>query len=384
MRTVYVDHASATPLHPDVLEAMLPVLREGYGNALSMHSFGREAARLLEEARAKVAALIGGRPEELYFTSCATESNNWALKGVAWALKEKGNHIIISSIEHHSILHSARTLQKWGFEVTQIGVDSQGLVNPDDVRAAMRQDTILVSVMHANNEIGTIEPIAEIARVVHDGGALCHTDAVATVGAIPVDVRALGVDLLTFSGSQFYGPKGAAALYVRRGTRISPLLEGGVQEHGRRAGTENVPAIVGLGKAAELAMQEMEPRSERLRKLAGKMVAGLGQRIDQIVFTGHPTVRLPGHVSLCVKLIEGEAMILMLSMKGIAAASGSACTSRALKASHVLTAIGIDAATAQGSLVFGLGRDSTDEDVDYIVETLPPIVQRLRAMSPLA
>ncbi|MBI2955187.1 MAG: cysteine desulfurase [Chloroflexi bacterium] len=384
MRKVYVDHASATPLHPEVLDAMLPVLRDGYGNALSIHSFGRESAKLLEDARAKIAALINCQAEEVYFTSCATESNNWALKGIAWAAKDRGKHVVISAIEHHSILHSAKTLQRWGFDVTQVPVDSTGLVSPGRVVAAIRPDTILVSVMHANNEIGTIEPIAEIARAVREKGVLFHTDAVATVGMIPVDVKALGVDLLTLSGSQFYGPRGAAALYVRKRARVLPLLEGGVQEHGRRAGTENLPAIVGMGKAAELAVQEMGQRSRSLTRLGERLASGIGKVVDRVVLTGHPTRRLPGHVSLCVQLIEGEAMMLMLSMKGIAAASGSACNSRALKSSHVLSAIGVDAATAQGSLVFTLGRDNDAEDVDYIVESLPPVVERLRAMSPLA
>lgn len=383
MKRVYFDNAAATPTDSRVVEAMIPYLRDEFGNAQSMHDFGKGPRQAIQDARAKVAALIGAKPEEIYFTSCGTESNNWALKGVAWANKDKGKHIITSAIEHHSILHPLKTLERWGYEVTRLPVDSQGLVDPDDVARAIRPDTILVSILHGSNEIGTIEPVAEIGRIAREKGVLFHTDSIQTAGTVPVDVQELGVDLLSLASSQFYGPKGVAALYLRKRTRITPLLEGGIQEDGRRAGTENVPGIVGMGVAAELARLEMEARALHLRKLGDRLRTGLQERIGDIVLTGHPTLRLPGHVSLCIKFIEGEAMLLFLNMKGVAGASGSSCSSKALKASHVLTAIGIDAATAQGSIVFTPNRDNTEEDVDYVLETLPPIVERLRAMSPL-
>lgn len=383
MRKVYFDHAATAPLRPEVAEAMMPYLSEYFGNPQSLHPFGEKPRQAVEVARAKVAALINARPEEIFFTSSGAEANNWALKGVALALQQKGKHIITTPIEHHSIVHPAKTLQRWGFQVTYLPVDPYGLVTPDAVAGAITQDTILVSVMHANNEIGTIEPIAEIGRITREKGVYLHTDAVQTVGALPVDVDALGVDLLTLTGHQFGGPKGVGALYVRRRTRVSPLIEGGIQEEGRRAGTENVPGIVGLGKAAELAQEGIPQRVQRLTTLRERLAQGLADRLAHVLFTGHPTQRLPGHVSLCVQFVEGESMLLFLGMQGVAAASGSTCTSRALRASHVLTAIGVDPAVAQGSLVFTLGMENTEEDVDYVLEVLPPIVSRLREMSPL-
>jgi cysteine desulfurase len=385
MRKVYFDHAATTPIHPKVVEAMQPYLQEQFGNPLSLHSFGEGPREAVEEARAKVADLICARPDEIYFTASGSEANNMAVKGIALMNREKGRHIVVSAIEHQSVLNSTQTLEKLGFEVTQVPVDQHGLVDAGDVVAAIRDDTTLVSVMHANNEIGTIEPVAEIARAVEEKrkGIAFHTDAVATVGTLPVDVKELGVDLLSLAGSQFYGPKGAAALFIKRGTRLMPLIDGGIQERGRRAGTENVPAIVGLGTAAELAKESLAERAEKLVPLRDRLIERLTSEMDRVYLTGHPTKRLPGHVSVCIEFIEGESMLLMLNMQGIAAASGSTCTSRILKASHVLMAIGLEAALAQGSLVFTLGESNTIEDVDYVAEALPPIVERLRQMSPL-
>ncbi len=385
MRKVYFDHAATTPVHPKVVEAILPYLKEKFGNPLSLHSFGEDPREAVEEARAKVADLIGAKPDEIYFTASGSEANNMAVKGIALMNREKGQHVVVSAIEHQSVLNAAQTLEKLGFEVTRVPVDQHGLVDADDVVAAIRDDTTLVSVMHANNEIGTIEPVAEIARAVKEKAKRItfHTDAVATVGTLSMDVKELGVDLLSLAGSQFYGPKGTGALFIKKGTRLMPLIDGGIQERGRRAGTENVPAIVGLGVAAELAKESLAERAERLIPLRDRLIERLTSEMDRVYLTGHPTIRLPGHVSVCVEFIEGESMLLMLNMQGVAASSGSTCTSRALKASHVLMAIGVEAALAQGSLVFTLGESNTIEDVDYVAEVLPPIVERLRQMSPL-
>jgi len=383
MRKVYLDHASGTPIHPQVREEMLPYLKKIFGNPSSLHQFGQEAASAVENARQRVAGLIGAEPEEIIFTGNGSEANNFVLKGIALAHQKKGKHIIVSSIEHFSVLHSAKTLEKWGFKVTYLPVDKYGLVDPAKVARAMTEETILVSIMHANNEIGTIEPIEEISRVVKERRAYFHTDAVATTGIIPLDVGELGVDCLSLSADQFYGPKGAGALFLRKGTRIMPFLEGGIQEDGRRAGTENVPGIVGLGKAAELAKKEMEERRQHFLFLRNKLMDQLPRRIEDLRINGHPELRLPNNVHVCIEFIEGESMLMLLNSQGIAASSGSACTSRALKVSHVLTAIGVPAAVAQGSLLFSLGMDNTEEDIDYLLEALPPIVQRLREMSPL-
>ena len=383
MRKVYLDHVATTPVSHEVLEAMLPYLKDAYGNPQSLHGWGDEAREAIEDARGRVAALIGAQPGEIIFTSSGTEANNFAIKGLALAQQSKGKHIVVSAIEHFSLLHSARTLEKWGFELTLVPVDRYGLVNHEDVAKSIREDTILVSVMHANSEVGTIQPIREIARLAKEAGAIFHTDAVATTGTIPVDVKELAVDALSLAGNQFYGPKGVGALWLRKGVRIIPFLDGGVQEGGRRAGTENVPAIVGLGKAAELAKTEMESRTDRLSTLRNRLIEGLLSRIEHAILTGHLTQRLPGNASFCIEFIEGEAMLMLLSSKGVAASSGSACTSRVLKASHVLTAMGILPEIAQGSLLFSFGLDNTEEDVDYVLEVLPPIVDRLRQMSPL-
>jgi cysteine desulfurase len=385
MRNVYLDHAAVTPIRPEVVEAMQPYLREEFGNPLSLHRYGEGPHKAIEAAREKVAALIGAQANEVYFTASGSEANNMAVKGVALMArsKGKGNHIVVSAIEHQSVLYAAETMGKIGFEVTEVPVDRFGLVDPQAVAAALRDDTVLVAVMLANGEIGTIEPIAEIARLVKGRGISFLADAVDAVGRIPVSVGELGVDMLSLSGSQFYGPRGAAALYMRRGLRIVPLVDGGIQENGRRAGLEDVPAIVGLGVAAEIAQAEMERRTQHLLPLRDRLIQRLTGEIPHVNLTGHPTQRLPHHVSVTVEYIEGESMLLFLNMQGIAVSSGSTCTSRALKASHVLTAIGVEAATAQGSLVLTLGEMNTAEDVDYVLEVLPAIVERLRQMSPI-
>jgi cysteine desulfurase len=383
VRKVYLDHAATTPVHPKVLEAMLPYFSGKFGNPSNLHDIGREAKNAVEEARAKTALLIGAKSEEVFFTSSGAESNNFALKGLAQANSQKGKHIILSQIEHFSLLHPAKTLEKSGFTVTYLPTDKTGLVSPDDVAKAITKETVLVSIMHANNEIGTIAPIEEISRITRGKGVLFHTDAVATTGWVPVNVDSLGVDALSLSGHQFYGPKGAAALYVRKGVRIKPQIEGGIQEEGRRAGTENVPALVGLGKAAELAAAEVANRMQATSKLRDKLQKGLQDRIEDMVINGHPERRLPHNLNVSFWYVEGESMLLFLNMEGISVSSGSACTSRSLKSSHVLTCIGTDAAVANGTLLMTLGTGTGAEDVDYVIEKLPPIVQRLREMSPL-
>jgi len=382
-RKVYLDYIATTPVLPEVLEAMLPYFSNIYGNPQSFHSWGDEPGEAMEKAREQVAALVGGSPDEIVFTSTGSEANNLAVKGLAQGQIEKGKHIVVSAIEHFSVINAVRTLEKAGFELTVIPVDKYGLVDPDEVARSIRKDTILVSVMHANGEVGTIQPIAEIGKRVKEAGVLFHTDAVASTGNIPVNVNELRVDALSLAANQFYGPKGAAALWIRKRTRLIPLIDGGVQEGGRRPGTENVPAIVGMGKAAELAIRDMPSRMVRLSQLRDRLINGLLSAIEHTILTGHPTQRLPHIASFCVEFIEGEAMLLLLNMQGIAASSGSACTSRALKASHVLIAMGIPHEIAQGSLLFSLGLDNNENDIDYVVKKMPPIVDRLRQMSPL-
>ncbi len=383
MRKAYLDNVATTPLLTEVREVMMPYLGEAFGNPSSLHEWGDTARDAMEAARAQVAQLIGANAEEIIFTGSGTESNNFAIKGLALAQQDKGKHVVISAIEHFSVLHSARTLEKWGFELTLVPVDKYGVVDPEDVRKSLRKDTVLVSTMHANGEVGTIEPIKEIAKVTRERGVVLHTDAIATAGTIPVDIKELGVDVLSLAGNQFYGPKGVGALWVRRGVRIIPLLDGGVQEGGRRAGTENIPAIAGMGKAAELATANMAARIEHLTHLRNRLLTELPGKIAQVVVSGHPQNRLPGNASFCVEFIEGESMLMLLNSQGVAVTSGSACTSRALKASHVLIAMGIPHELAQGSLLFTPGINTTIEDIDYVLEVLPPVVDRLRQMSPL-
>ena len=383
MRRVYLDLIAATPLHPQVLEAMLPYLKENFGNPQSLHSAGQESLKAVEEAREKVAQLINCEPSEIFFTSSGSESNNFALKGLALASRNRGTNVVLSSIEHQSVLNSAKNLEKLGFSVSFVPVDKRGMVDLEEVKRAVKEETVLVSVMLANSEVGTIEPVGEIAEICRSRDVLFHTDAVAAVGNIPVDVKELGVDALSLSGNQFYAPKGSAALFVKKGTRILPFVHGGIQESGRRAGTENVPGIVGLGKAAEIARAKMEKQVESARPLRDKLIKLLPQKVEHVFLTGHPEKRLPHHASFCIEFVEGEAMLLNLDMQGIAASSGSACTSKSLKASHVLLAMGIDHALAQGSLVFSLVEKTTSKDIEYLLEVLPPIIERLRKMSPL-
>jgi len=383
MKKAYFDHIAATPLHPEALQAMLPYLGEVYGNPQSLHSAGQQALAAVESAREEVAGLIGAASEEIFFVSSGSEANNFAIRGLAQAYQAKGKHIVVSAIEHQSVLNPVKSLEKLGFSSTSVAVDGAGRVDPGDVEKALRKDTILASVMTANSEVGTIEPVAEIARICRSRSVLFHTDAVAAAGSLPLDVRALGADALSLAGDQFYGPKGAAALFLKKGTRILPLIEGGIQEGGRRAGTENVAGIVGLGKAAAIAKSEMEARTARLRPFRDLLIEELPRRVEHVVLTGHRTDRLPHHASFCVEFIEGEGMLLFLDMQGISVSSGSACTSKALKASHVLLAMGLDHALAQGSLVFSLIDGTGPEAIDHLFEVFPPVVERLRKMSPL-
>ncbi len=383
MRKVYLDNAATTRPHPKVVEAMQPYFTEVFGNPLSLHSYGQPAKKAMDEAREKVAKLINAKPSEIIFTSTGTEANNFAIKCAATANQQKGKHIIISGIEHHSVLYSAKAMEKLGFKVTLLPVDKYGIVSPEDVSKAITSETILVSVMHSNNEIGTIEPISEISKITKEKGVLLHTDAAMSVGNIPVDAAELGVDMLTMSAHKFYGPKGVGALYVRKGVRIVPFIHGGIQEDGRRAGADNVPGIVGMGMAAEVAMEEIPERVKKITPLRDKLIKGLTEKIEHIYINGHLTNRLSGNVNICIDYIEGEAMLLFLIKEGIAASSGSTCSSKALKASHVLLATGVSDATAQGSLLFSLGRETTEEDIDHVLTVLPPIVERLRAMSPI-
>jgi cysteine desulfurase len=383
MAVIYVDHVAGTPLHPKAFEAMIPYFKECFGNPSSIHAAGDCGREAIEEARKKVAQLIGSQDEEIVFTSCGTESNNLALKGIALAHQSRGKEIIISGIEHFSMMHGVNALEKAGFHITRLPVDAYGVVDPATVEKAITPQTILVSVMHANPEVGTIEPIAEIGKITRSKNVLFHTDAVDSVGTIPVDVQKMNVDLLSLAATQFYGPKGAGALFIRKGVRILPLLDGGIQERGVRAGTENVPAIVGMGVAADLAREEMPERIAHLKKLQQRLSEGLPKKIPYLLPLGHPTDRLPGIVSVAVEFIEGEAMLLFMDMEGIQISSGSACISRSLKVSHVMLGMGVDAATAQGSLLFSFGMENREEDVDRILEVLPPIVERLRNMSPV-
>ncbi len=383
MKRVYLDHIAATPLSLEAREAMSPYLDENFGNPQSLHSVGQTALEGIEDARAKVAHLIGADGGEIFFTSSGSEANNFALKGMALARRDKGNHLVLSAIEHQSVLHAAKSLEKLGFSTSLVPVDKHGLVNPEDVGRALKKETVLVSIILASSEVGTIEPLAEISRVCHSAGVPLHTDAVAAAGNIPVDASELGVDALSLAADQFYGPKGSGALFIKKGTHILPLIDGGIQEGGRRGGTENVAGIVGMGRAAEIAEQKLSERQAKMQSLRDRLIDSLLEKVDHVILTGHREVRLPHHASFCVEFIEGEAMLLNLDMKGIAASSGSACTSRALKASHVLLAMGIDHALAQGSIVFSLIERTTAEDVDYLLEVFPPIIEKLRRMSPL-
>jgi len=384
MRKMYLDHVTSTPTDPRAVEEMLPFFTEHFGSPSShLHAYGLRVKKAVDESRAKVADLISAKPEEIIFTFTGSESNNLALRGLALANKGKGKHIIISEIEHYSILYTARELEKEGFRVSYLKVNKDGLVDPDDVAKAISKETMLVSIMHANNEIGVIEPIQEIGRITKEKGVIFHTDAVATAGIIPVNISELSVDSLSMTSQSFYGPKGIAALYLREGVDIVSILKGGAQEGGRRPGTDNVPGIVGMGKAAEFAKVEMKSRIEHLIPLRDKIIKELPNRIKYFHFTGHLTKRLPGHVSFWISFAEGETLVLFLNYNGIATASGSACSSPDLQASHVLTAIGVPPDVCHGSITVSFGKDNTMEDVDYFLDTLPKVVERCWNMSPL-
>ena len=384
MRKVYLDNAATTALSPKVLEKMMPYLTDTYGNASSPHSFGQTARIGVEHAREQVARAINADPSEIVFTGCGTESDNTVLFGVAERYAKKGDHIITTNVEHHAILHSCAALEKKGIKVTYLPVDKDGLVTPEQVRDAITDKTILVSVMFANNEVGTIMPIPEIAAVCHEKGVLFHTDAVQAAGHIPIDVKAMGIDMLSISGHKFHGPKGVGVLYERKGIRLPSYIIGGEQEKGRRAGTENVAGIVGLGEALELAVTNMSETSARMTRMRDRLIEGIEATIPEVKLNGHRTKRLPNNVNSSIKYIEGESILLMLDMAGIAASSGSACTSGSLDPSHVLLALGLTHEVAHGSVRMTLGDDTTDEDIDYVLETLPKVAHRLRAMSPIS
>ena len=383
MNRIYMDNAATTRITQPVLEAMMPCLTTVYGNPSSVHAFGRDARRLLDEARAKVAAALNAKPNEIYFTGCGTESDNWAVRGSAYELKAKGNHIITSAIEHHAILHTCQQLEREGFKVTYLPVDEYGQVSAADVEKAITPETTLISIMTANNEIGTIQPIAEIGAIARAHGVRFHTDAVQAVGAIPVDVKAMNVDLLSLSGHKLHAPKGVGALYIRSGVRLERLMNGGAQERTQRPGTENMPSIVGLGRAIELATAHLDEKAAYVSALRDRLINGILETIPDTRLNGHPTNRLPGNCNVSIRYIEGESMLLNLDIKGIAASSGSACTSGSLDPSHVLLAIGLTHEVAHGSLRFSLNEDNTEEEVDYVIKSLDEVVRRLRAMSPL-
>ncbi|HUT07249.1 MAG TPA: cysteine desulfurase family protein [Candidatus Latescibacteria bacterium] len=383
MRRRYFDRIAATPLRPEVLEVVRSALGDVTGNPQSLHAEGRQALDAVEAAREEVAGLVGAQSAEVYFTSSGTEANNFAVKGLALGQQARGRHIVVSAIEHSSVLNSVKALAKQGFSSTIVPVDRSARVDPADVEKALTKETVLVSVMTANSEVGTVQPIAAIAAVCRARGVLFHTDAVAAAGSIPLDVKTLGVDALSLAADQFYGPKGSAALFVRNSVRILPLIDGGIQEGGRRGGTENVAGIVGMGRAARLARQEMGTRTAALVPLRDRLIEELPGRVGHVIVTGSLTERLPYHASFCIEFVEGEGMLLSLDMKGVAVSSGSACTSKALKASHVLLAMGLDHAIAQGSLVFSLIDGTSAEDVDYVLDVFPPAIERLRRMSPL-
>lgn len=383
VRKIYLDHGATTPVRREVIDAMIPVLSETFGNPSSIHQFGRPARKLIEEAREKVAKALNADPKEIVFVGSGTEADNIAILGGARANKKKGNHVITTVVEHHAVLDAFKALEKEGFDVTYLPVDEYGMVSVEDFKNALRDDTILVSVMHGNNEVGTIQPVAEIGAICRERKILFHVDAVQSVGKIPVDVKAINCDFLALSGHKIYGPKGIGVLFMRRGVRTQPLYHGGGQERKLRPGTENVANIVGLGVAIELAVGEMEQESARLTKLRDRLIKGILETIPETRLNGHPTERLPHNANISIEYIEGEALILSMDMRGMAVSSGSACTSGSLDPSHVLMAMGLTHTTAHGSLRMTLGHSTTDEDVDYIITELKPIVDKLRAMSPV-
>ncbi len=378
---VYLDHNASTPVHPDVVQEMLPYFGERFGNPSSVHQFGREARDGMDTARERIARFLGAGPEEIVFTSGGTESDNLAVKGVA-AVKGRG-HIVTSRIEHHAVLRTGQALERQGFAVTYLPVDEYGLVDPDDVKRALRADTILVSVMHANSEVGTIQPVGEIGRLARERGIPFHVDAVQTFGKVPLDVDALAIDLLSFSSHKIYGPKGMAGLYIRKGTRMASIQHGGEHERRRRAGTENVPAVVGFGKAVEIRPRDMGVEAERLTVLRDRLVDGVRDRVADVKLNGHPTLRLPGTANLSFRHVESESIVLGLDLKGIGVSAGSACTSGNVEPSYVLVAMGVPLDWAMGAVRCSLGRGTTAEDIEYVIESVEPLVEKLRAASPL-
>lgn len=381
--SIYLDNAATTPVAPEVLAAMMPFFGNFFGNPSSLHAFGQDARRAIEAARAELAGLINADPDEIIFTSGGTESDNHAIKGVAEANRDRGNHIITTKIEHHAVLEPCHLLERQGLRVTYLDVDEYGLVSPDDVIKAITPETVLVSVMYANNEIGTIEPIEEIGQITRDMGISLHTDAVQTVGHLPIDVRKMNVDLLSSSAHKLSGPKGVGFLYIRKGTNISQFMHGGGQEKSRRASTQNVPGIVGFGKAAEIARKEMGAEIERLTQLRDRFIREVLARVPRARLNGHPVKRLPNNINISAAYVEGEALVLNLDMEGVAASTGSACTSTSFEPSHVLKAIGLPQEMAQGSVRFTLGRITKAEEVDYVIGILPGIIEKLRALSPV-
>lgn len=382
-RFVYMDHAATTYTKPEVLEAMMPYFTEQFGNASSIYTFGRRSKAAIEEAREKVAKAINALPDEIYFTGGGSEADNWAIKGVALANRNKGNHIITSKIEHHAVLHACEYLEKNGFEVTYLDVDEYGMINLDELKNAITDKTILITIMFANNEIGTIQPIAEIGKIAKEKGVYFHTDAVQAVGNVNIDVKEMNIDMLSLAGHKFYGPKGVGALYIRKGVRIDNLIHGGGQERKRRAGTENLPGIVGLARAIEIATANIEEHNKRIMAMRDRLLKGIMDKIPYTKLNGHPEKRLPGNINVSFEFIEGESLLLLLDHYGICASTGSACSSGSLDPSHVLMAIGLPHEIAHGSLRLSLGDLNKEEDVDYVLEVLPNIVQRLRDMSPL-
>ncbi|MFH2011485.1 MAG: cysteine desulfurase NifS [Pseudomonadota bacterium] len=383
MKKIYMDHNATTPLHPEALDAMLPFFNDDFGNPSSIHWAGRGVKKYVNEAREQVASLLNADPSEITFTGGGSESDNLAIKGAAYALKKKGDHIITTQVEHPAVLNTCEYLEKSGYKVTYLHVDHEGLINLDELKDSITSNTVLISIMYSNNETGTLFPIKEVGEIAADKGILFHTDAVQAAGKVPIDIKDLKVDLLSISGHKLYGPKGIGSLYVKKGTPLVPLIHGGHQEGGRRAGTENIPSIVGLGKSCEIAARDMESQIKTITELRDKLHEGIINKLDYIKLNGHPAKRIPNTLNLSFEFIEGEALLLNLDLEGVAVSSGSACTSGSLKPSHVLTAMGITPEIAQSSLRFSLGRNNTEEDVEYVLNVLPEIVNRLRSMSPL-
>lgn len=384
MKNVYMDYSATTPVKKEVLDAMLPYFSEHFGNPSSLYSIAQESKEALEKARGQVASLIGAKANEVFFTAGGSEADNWALEGVADALKDKGNHIITTKIEHHAILHTAEYLEKHGIDVTYLDVDAEGRVNPEDVKNAITDKTVLISIMMVNNEVGTIEPIKEIAEIAHNHGILLHTDAVQALGNVPIDVDNMGIDLMSMSGHKIYGPKGVGALYIRKGTKISNFIHGGAQEMKKRAGTENLAGIVGFGKAAELARENLESHIDRVSELRDYFISEVTSKIPDTIVNGSMEHRHPGNANISFEYIEGESMLILLDMNGISVSTGSACSSKSLTPSHVLSAMGIPVERIHGTLRFTIGDPTTKEDIDYVIEKLVEIVQKLRELSPVS